>query len=189
MSLFIIRQSVLTVVLALVVPVIAVAQSIEVYKVKIVAKDGSRFRGTLDDVSETHVAIGDNDQAAPWFRRSGGKVPLSDIRKIVLRRQSRRKTTIEGAVIGGLITGFVVVQSAERSGFRSRVLYGLNLLMGAAGGAAVGALIGHSIGSVSAKTIRPLKRGSVDDISENLRRQLDPFTYSYQSDVLNRVPQ
>ena len=184
-----IRQLVLTTVLALFVPVTTVAQSVEVYKVSVVTKAGNRIRGPLDDVSKTHLYVGYNDPAAPWFRRSGDEVALSSIRKVVIRRQSKRRATIQGAIVGGLITGFVVVQSAERSGFRSQVLYGLNLLMGAAGGAAAGALVGHSIGSVSAKTVRPLKRGSVDDISENLRRQLDPFTYSHQSDVLNRVPQ
>ena len=189
MSLSMIRQLVLTVVLALFGSVIAVAQSIEVYKVKVVTKDGSRVRGTLDNVSETYVAIGDNDQAAPWFRRSGGKVPLSDVVKVVLRRHSKRKSTIQGGIIGGLITGFVVVQSTKKSGFRSPVLYGINLAMAVGGGAAVGAIVGHSVGSVSAKTIRPFRNGTVENVNESLRRQLDPFTYSYQNDVLNRVSQ
>lgn len=188
-ELFMIRQLVLTVLLILSGCAVGVAQSIEIYKVKVVTKDGSRVRGTLDDVSETHVAIGDNDQAAPWFRRSGGKVPLSDVLKVVLRRQSKRRATIQGGIVGGLITGFAVVQSTEKNGFRSPVVYVLNLVMAAGGGAAAGAIVGHGIGSVSARTIRPFRSGTVENVSESLRRQLDPFTYSYQSDVLNRVPQ
>lgn len=168
---------------------IGVAQSIEVYKATVVTKDGHRIRGTLDDVSETYVAIGDNDLAAPWYRRSGGKVFLSDVRKVIIRRASKRRATVQGAIIGGLLTGFLVVESARKSGFRSPILYGVNLVMSAAAGAAAGALIGHSIGSVSAKTIRSFRHGTVEDSTENLRRQLDPFTYSYQSDVLNRMPQ
>ena len=183
------RYPVLAVVLILACAATAVAQSVEVYTVKVVTKEGRRIRGTLDDVSETHVAVGDNDVAAPWFRHSGNKVLLSDVRKVVIRRQSKRRVTVQGAIVGGLLTGFVVVQSAKKSGFRSPVLYGLNLVLAAAGGAAAGALVSHSIGSVSAKTIRPLGRGNVEDVNERLRRQLEPFTYSHQNDVLNRVLQ
>ena len=104
-------------------------------------------------------------------------------------RQNRRRNTLEGAVVGAGLTSFLIVQSSKRSGFRSPVLYGLNLLMGAAAGAAAGALVGHSIGSVSARIIRPLGRGSTETINESLRRQLTPFTYTYRNDVLNRVPQ
>lgn len=169
----------------------SMAQSVVLYKVKIVTVHGNRFRGILDDVSETHVSIGHNDQAAPWFRHSGGTVALADVRKVIVRKQSRRRPTMHGAIAGGLLTGLTAVLSSHQHGFRSPVLYGLNLVMATAGGAVPGALIGRSIGSLSQKTIRPRRRSRysefADDSTESLRRQLAPFTYSYQSDVLNRV--
>lgn len=186
MSWFMIRRLVLTVGLALSVSAVAVAQAVEAYKVKIVTAGGNRFRGTLDDVSDEYIYLDHEGVRKRDFIR---RVPLTHVRKVVLRQQSKRKSTIEGAIIGGLITGFVVVQSAKKSGFRSPVLYGVNLVMGAGGGAAAGALIGHSIGSVSAKTIRPFRSGTVENVNESLRRQLVPFTYTYQSDVLNRATQ
>lgn len=91
--------------------------------------------------------------------------------------------------MGGGLAAFLIIRSSQRNGFRSPILYGVNLVMGAGAGAAAGALVGHSIGSVSAKTIRPFRNETDAGSNESLRRQLEPFTYSYQNDVLNRVPQ
>lgn len=174
----------LTVILTLYGCVVVVAQSIEVYKAKIVTTDGRRIRGTLDDVTDQYLYV--NRANASYYRRRE-EISLAKIRKVIIR-QNRRRNTLEGAVVGAGLTSFLLIQSSKKSGFRSPVLYGLNLIMGATAGAAAGALIGHSIGSVSARVIRPLGRGSAETVNESLRRQLQPFTYSYQNDLLNRLP-
>lgn len=158
--------------------------SVELYKVKVVTKAGKRIRGTLDDVSDAVMHIGNNNLAVA--RSSGSTVSLSDVRKVVIRRQSRRRATITGAIVGGIVTGGVVVQTSRKNPFSSSVLYGINLLLAAGGGAAAGALVGHGVGNTTQRVIRPLGRNPEVAV-ENLRRQLEPFTYSYQNTILNRV--
>ncbi|WP_040005226.1 hypothetical protein [Fibrisoma limi] len=164
---------------------ITLAQSSEVdaYLVRVVMTNGGRLQGVLADVDETALLI-DNAPNGSWQWRSGGRVPLALVRKIVLKRASNHRYTLQGAIIGGLLTGLVVVRSARKSPFRSPTLYGINLVMGIGGGAATGALLGHAVSGSGRRVIRPLKRDQADQ-NENLRRRLLPFTYRYQQEQLN----
>lgn len=164
------------------VAVVGQSPAIELYRVKVVTVAGNRLRGILDDVSASELLIGDDDHD----RRLGEAVSLSSVRKVILKRNSRRKSAIQGAIIGGLVTGYLVVRSSKKNGFRSPVVYGINLVIATGGGVAAGAVLGYGIGPVSRRVIRPTGRDP-DQAVENLRRQLDPFTYSYQNDVLNRI--
>ncbi len=165
---------------------LAQSSSVELYRIKVVTVEGERWRGILNDVSNVDVLIGEDHQASPGFRYTESRIPLARIRKIILRRYSRRKSAIQGAILGGLAVGYVVVESTRRSQFRNPALYGLNLGLAIVGGGAAGALIGHSIGPITRKIIKPTGRDQ-GDTDENLRRQLLPFTYSYQNDVLNHT--
>ncbi|QJW88273.1 hypothetical protein HNV11_02215 [Spirosoma taeanense] len=157
--------------------------SVEVYKVKVVMQGGPRLRGTLADVSETDVTI--NGEGTGWYQPTRN-IPLSGVKKVVLRRRNRQRSPVQGAILGGLLLGYTVVRSSQKNGFRSPVLYGLNLTLAVAGGAGLGAVLGNHLGPNSRKVIRPRGRDG-EQVSENLRRQLEPFTYAYQLDVLNRV--
>ncbi|GAB3490991.1 hypothetical protein GCM10027341_03440 [Spirosoma knui] len=156
----------------------------ESYKIKIVTLEGDRFIGILDDVSQTAISL--SNETSNGFRYEDGEVPLANVRKLVLRRNSRKKSAIQGGVVGALVLGYTVIQSSKKNGFRSPAVYSLNLGLAMVGGAATGGLLGYRIGPIARKVIRPRGRDR-EEARENLRRQLEPFTYSYQIDVLNRA--
>lgn len=161
------------------------AQELKVaeYRARVLTKSGNRLRGILDEVTNEYLYV---DHLNARSRHGNGKIPLATIRKVVIR-YNQRKNTLEGAIVGGGLAGFLTIQSSKRNGFRSPVIYGLNLAIAVGGGAAIGALVGKNIGPISRRTIRPFGQ-TPDQSAESLRRQLEPFTYSYQNDVLNRVP-
>ena len=158
--------------------------SVETYRVRVVTQGGNRFRGVLNDVTDQHLYV---EHAHPIPQNRNAKIPLALIRKVTIR-YNRRKSTLEGAIIGGGLAGFATIRSSKKNGFRSPVVYGLNLAIVVGAGAGIGALIGRNIGPISRKTIRPFGP-TPDEMAESLRRQLAPFTFEYQNDVLNRVPQ
>ena len=180
------RYPVMMVTLILSCSTIVAAQkfSVETYKVRVVTQGGNRFRGVLDDVTDQYLYV---EHAHSMPHNRSAKIPLTLIRKVTIR-YNRRKHTLEGALVGGGVAGFFTIRSSKKNGFRSPVVYGLNLAVAVGGGAGIGALIGRKIGPISRKTIRPFGR-TPDEAAESLRRQLTPFTYEYQNDVLNRVPQ
>lgn len=157
--------------------------SAELYRVRVVTVDGKGMRGVLYDVSESHVHLVEDDKGVQYDDRL---IPLADVKRVVIRRQSPGGATITGAILGGLATGFLVVQSSRKNLFRSPVLYGLNLSLAVGAGAAGGALIGHKVGNTTRRVIRPVGR-EYPAATESLRRQLEPFSYSYQRGVLNRL--
>jgi|GEM_PF-3879186 len=161
----------------------AQSSDVDVYLVRVVMQNGDRFQGVLDDVDATDLLIGSAPDGS-WHWRSGGRVPLELVRKIVLKRANNHRFTLQGAIAGGLLTGLVVVRSARKSPFRSSILYGLNLAMGIGGGAATGALLGHAISNGGRRVIRPPKRDQADP-TETLRRQLLPYTYRFRQEQLN----
>lgn len=154
---------------------------IELYQVRVITNKGSRLRGVLEDVSDTYVTLGKHHG-----RHSGGRIRLNSVRKIILKRSNRRRLVIRGAVAGGLLTGYLIVRSSEKNGFSSPVLYGINVVMGVAGGAVAGGLLGYGIGPLSRKVIRPEGRDP-EQAAKNIRRQLEPFTQRYLDDVLNHA--
>ena len=158
--------------------------SVETYKARVVTQGGNRFRGVLDDVADGYLYI-DYTNSRPHHRSE--KILLVLIRKVTIR-YNRRKSTLEGAIVGGGLAGFFTIRSSKKNGFRSPIVYGLNLVIAVGGGAAIGALIGRNIGPLTRKTIQPFGQ-TPDEMAESLRRQLKPFTFEYQNDVLNRVPQ
>ncbi|GAB3642291.1 hypothetical protein [Spirosoma arcticum] len=158
--------------------------SVETYKVRIVTQAGNRFSGVLDDVTDQYLYV---EHANPIPQNRTARFPLAGIRKVTVR-YNRRKSTLEGAIIGGGLAGFATIRSSKKNGFRSPIVYGLNLAIVVGAGAGIGALIGRKIGPISRRMIRPFGQ-TPNERAESLRRQLQPFTYEYQNDVLNRVPQ
>jgi hypothetical protein len=169
--------------LTVLLPIGAIAQNpeIEVYQARVVMKTGSRFRGTLADVTDESIYL-TNERG----RHYSDQIPLALVRKVVIRRLSKKNVLITGASIGGLVTGYLSYQSLQKNQTRSPVTYGLTLTFAIAGGAALGLLLSSTIGNITSKVIRPL-----DPISPetSLFRQLEPFSIRYQQELFNRLPQ
>jgi hypothetical protein len=143
-------------------------------------KTGDHVRGILSDITASSVYV------YPEKRSARALVPLTDIRKIVLRRNSKRNALITGASIGGLLTGFAAHQSLQTNQARMALTYGLTLTFAAAGGAAAGLLVGSGIGNLKKIVIHP---STFINPEQSLFRQLEPFTARYQQDVIDRLPQ
>jgi hypothetical protein len=158
-------------------------RSIENVRAHIITNGGNHLRGTLNDVSNEYLYV---EPTGPRLSYRLERIPLSAIRKVVVRFK-RRTSTVEGAVVGGGLLAFITIRSSQRNPFRSPVLFGINLAASTAVGAAGGALLGSAIGPRTRKTIRPFGQTTEQSV-EQLRRQLEPFTYTYQSDILNRIP-
>lgn len=178
------RYPVFTIMLLLSCSALAQKRQVETYKARVVTIGGSRFRGVLDDVTDRYLFL---DYEGAGRRGLTDQIPLNQIRKVIIRHD-QRKNTIEGAIVGGGLAAFATIRSSKKNGFSSPVVYGLNLAIAVGAGAGIGALIGRNIGPITRKTIRPFGQ-TPDEAAESLRRQLEPFTYSHQSDILNRVPQ
>jgi hypothetical protein len=155
-------------------------QPTETYVAKVSMLNGKRFLGTLYAVQEHDLYLDDIHSNRQY------RIPLTLIRKVVIRYK-RRRSTLEGGVVGGGLLAFLTIRSSRQNPFRSPALSSVNLLFATAAGAAAGALIGRNIGPQTRKTIRPFGQ-TPEQLAESLRGQLDPFTYSRQSDELNRVP-
>ena len=179
------RHSLLTVLLLFACSAVTIAQTsaVEEYRVRVVTNEGNTTHGILDDVTDQYLYV--NYVNARAYHRSE-KIPLTAIRKVVVR--SNKRKTIEGAVVGAGIVSFLSVESAKKNGFRSPVIFGLNVVLAAAVGAAAGALVGRAIRPVGHKTIRPYGR-TPDEIANSLRLQLEPFSLANQNNILNRMPQ
>lgn len=180
------RRSLLTTLIMMSFSVATIAQELEVveYRARVLTKGGNRLRGILEEVTGEYLYV---DYLNSKSHHRSGKIPLTSIRKVVIR-YNRRRSTLEGAIVGGGLAAFATIRSSKKNGFRSPVVYGLNLAIAVGAGAGIGALIGRNIGPAARKTIRPFGQ-TPDEAAESLRRQLKPFTYTYQNDVLNRVPQ
>lgn len=154
--------------------------TVDVYRVRVTTKTGEQFRGILNDVNDTDILIG-----SVRNRYREGAVPLSSIRKVAIRRINKKSAIVTGAILGGLLTGYLSNQSLQKNQPNSPVLYGLTLTFAAAGGAAGGLLVGAAVGNLTKRVIRPLGQ---NDPELSLFRQLEPFSIRYQQDFINRLP-
>jgi hypothetical protein len=155
-------------------PIQAQQPAISPYQVRVVTIDGARYRGVLEEVTDS----------ALYITRTGW-VSLNDIRKVAIRRKKKTPALVSGAILGGLLTAFVSNQSLQRRQARSPVTYGLTLTFAAAGGAAGGLLVGSLVSSITNKVIRPPKLANP---TVYLYRQLQPYSTQYQQDIINRLP-
>ncbi|WP_052731270.1 hypothetical protein [Spirosoma radiotolerans] len=145
------------------------------YQVRVTTKDGSRFRGPFRDIDSANLYVYDNY----WTNR----IPLQSIRRVVLRRESKKEVQITGAILGGLGVGYVATETP----YRSPVLHGVTVTFAAAGGAVAGLLLSSAISSFVSRrrVIRPL---NVANPTIRLYRELEPFSDRYQRDLLDRLP-
>ncbi len=153
--------------------------TVDAYRIKVVTKDGYRFRGTFSDIDNSFIYLS--------FGRYSqeDRIPLTSIRKVVIRRNNKKSVLISGAIVGGLLSGYLANESIKTSPTRSPVAHGVTVAFAAVGGAASGLLLGSVIGSISSRVIRPLNLVNPD---VSLFRQLEPFSLRYQQDIINRLP-
>lgn len=150
-----------------------------VYHIKVITKKGNHFRGVLWDVTASNLYV-EHEQ-----RSLSGRIPFANVHKIVLRRKSKKDAMITGAILGGLALGFVTHQSLQKNPTSSPIAYGLTLTFATAGGATAGLLVGSEIGNLKKIVIRP---SAFTDPDQSLYRQLEPFSFRYQQDIINRIP-
>ncbi|MBN8823825.1 MULTISPECIES: hypothetical protein [unclassified Spirosoma] len=155
--------------------------TLDVYRAKVVTYTGERYRGLLEDLTDTELLLSDQHG-----HRIDEEIPLREIRKVVIRRTSKKSAIITGSIIGGLAAGFASYKSLQRNQPSSAINYGITLTFAAAGGAAAGLVVGSFVNNLSSRSIRPL---DLSNPELSLYRQLEPFTVRYQQDLFNRIPQ
>ncbi|WP_223860357.1 hypothetical protein [Spirosoma validum] len=156
--------------------------AVDAYWVKIVTTEGNRFSGVLSDIDNSHLYL---TQERNTWRTDDGRIPIDRIRKVAIRRKNQTPAVITGAVLGGLLVGYLANQSLRTNQTRSPVSHGLTLTFAIAGGAAGGVVIGSAVGRLTRRVIRPLQ---LVDPATFLLRQLEPFSVRYQQDFMYRLP-
>ncbi len=171
----------------LLIPALGLAQrlAVDLHQVKVITIDGQRVDGILYDVTETALFVGYGTSAATVRPPFDEGVDLVRVKKVIIRRLNKRKSVLTGAVLGGLLTVFVTNQSLQKSPPRSASLYGVSLVLGAGIGAGVGAFVGNLIGNPTRRVVRPHDPANP---SLSLYRELRPFSYQYQIDLMDRLP-
>lgn len=153
---------------------------VEAYRARVVTQAGKRVRGTLDEITNGYLYV-----SSKHTGYQEEEIPLGEIRKVVIHRVNKKSALISGAVIGGLVTGFLSNESLQKSQTSSPITYGLTLTFAAAGGAAAGLVLGSAIGNLTSRIIRPRDRINP---GLSLFYQLEPFTVRYQQNLINRLP-
>jgi hypothetical protein len=152
----------------------------EEFRVRVVTKSGKPVRGILREVTDEYLYL-----YHPRPSHRSEEIPLNAIRKVLVR--SNRRNTIEGGILGGSLAAFLTIRSSKRNGFRSPVVYALNLAIAVGSGAGIGAIIGRNIRPLTPRTIRSYGQ-TPEEAAKSLRLQLEPLTYANQTEILNRVP-
>ncbi len=155
-------------------PLFSQKLAIDAYYVRVITKEGERFRGILEDVDDSYLYLSTESQ-----------IPLHSIRKVTLRRRNATSVLITGSLVGGLLVGYLAHQSLRKNGTRSAIAHGLTLTFAAAAGATGGLLVSSGINSITRKVIRP---SDAANAALYLSRQLAPFSIAYQQDLMNRLP-
>ena len=182
MNLFLFRCWWLIISLAASVHLFAQQPAVDTYLIKVVTTEGSRFSGVLSDIDDSYLYLG---QERNGWRTDDGRIPINIIRKVAVRRKNQKTALITGAIVGGLLGGYLANRSLLVNQARSPVSHGVTVTFAAAGGAAAGLLFGSAVGRVTRRIIRPLKQAYP---TTGLIRQLEPFSLRYQQDFINRLP-
>ncbi|MVM38391.1 hypothetical protein GO730_13725 [Spirosoma sp. HMF3257] len=166
-------------------PIKDLAQHYEIgtYKVQVIMDSGEKLKGFLSGVSESTLYVEDK-------RRDIIKVPLTDIRKVKLIDQNNvRSRIITGAILVGLAAGYATYQGNNRSpgNSRSPALLGVSLVLGGVGGAGFGALIGKYTAGIGRPHFVFRATGKPESVA-NLYHRLEPFSETFQKDVIKRYP-
>ncbi|GAB4029324.1 hypothetical protein [Spirosoma gilvum] len=152
----------------------------DTYQARVITVAGKHYRGLLEEVSDTDLRL-------TSFRGNGidEEIPLRQIRKVVIRRTSKKRAIITGAIIGGLASGFASYKSLQQNQTSNAFIYGITLTFASAGGAAAGLVVGSVVNNVTGRVIRPL---DMTNPELSLFRQLEPFTYRHQQNLMKRLP-
>lgn len=156
--------------------------AVEEFRVRVVTKGGKQTRGILHEVTDEYVYLDYINPRPDHYRE---KISLGVIRKVLVR--SNRRYTLEGGLLGTGLAGFLTIRSSQKNGFRSPVVYALNLALALGGGAAIGAIIGRNVRPITPRTIRPYGQ-TPEEATKSLRLQLEPLAYANQINILNRIP-
>ena len=152
------------------------------YRAKIILQNGDRVFGIIGRVTDETLTLEDAD----WFGHSndGGTVALHDVKKLIIKLESRRKARLTGAVVGGVLTTIVVANNTRKNQFRSSAITAVNVTLTIAVGAGLGMLAGHLIGNTRRVVVRPVGTDP-ETIARSIRLQTEPFSSDYQQRLMN----
>lgn len=163
-------------------PLLAQKPALEIYQIKIITTDGNRDKGILVDVTDSTLYYDPGINYSP--NHYPRQVPLDIIRKVNLRRNSKRRAVLSGGIIGGLTFGYLTIEGFKKNPTSNGLTAGITVLLASSAGVAAGLIVGSAIGNVAHRTLRPVNReNGLDDF----RRQLEPFSVRYQTNVFNRI--
>lgn len=169
-------QLLILLLLILTLPAVGQRNQQPIFRAIVHLKDGGRVSGVLDDVGDGVIEFVPYERT--YYRHveiRSAMVPLSDVDWIVLKRADKRQAIRTGIVVGGLLGGYLAYQSTQKNGFRSPILGAVSIALSAGSVGMAGALVGSLVGGANRRTIRPFG----DNPTENLERQLRPFTKVY----------
>ncbi len=144
---------------------------------------GEKLKGMLSGVSESTLYVEDK-------RRDIIRIPLAAIRKAKLIDVNNVPSRmIIGAILGGLVIGYVAYLGNSRSpgGSRSPVLGGISIALGAGAGAGFGALLGKFTAGIGRAHFVFRANGDPKSVAQ-LYHLLEPYSETFQKDVLNNGP-
>ncbi|MFN8353901.1 MAG: hypothetical protein U0Y10_05640 [Spirosomataceae bacterium] len=146
-----------------------------IYHVKIVTTEAKRFSGYLFDVTDTDLVCKEYDVRRGMSTWSY-TIPLTKVRKIIVRIENKNSAIWKGALVGGVTTGFLAAKSLEKYPTKSPILSGVTLTFSGLAGAGIGGVMGGMLAGFRRKVIRvtqPIEH------PEGLRFRLMPYTYLY----------
>lgn len=155
----------------------------EFYKIKVVLNDGQRLGSFINSMTDSTLTVSGGDG---WGNIVGGTVTFTDIKRVIIKRASKKKSRTKGAIAGGLITGLVVYNNAHQNQLRSPTISVVNATLTIAVGAGLGLLAGHLIGNTSRVVVRPVGTDP-ETIARSIRLQLEPFSYDYQQRLMQKA--
>ncbi len=182
MTLLRLRYLILITGLTLAFPAVAQKPAVKEYRVRVVTKEGIRLRGILDEVTDTHLRIA---YTSSRYYQQDEWIPLTAIRKVVVRRTNKAAWRITGAIVGSAVAGLVANESLQKKRTGNPITYIVTLTMASVGGATTGLILSGVLVNLSRRVIRPLDSSNP---AINLQRQLEPFSIHYQQNARNPLP-
>ncbi|MBO0931063.1 hypothetical protein [Fibrella aquatilis] len=157
----------------------------ESYKIKVILNSGERLYGLIDYLTDSTLTVANDTERASFSSRGApwNTVAFTDIKRVIVKRTSKKRSRISGAIVGGLLAGFAEVATSQKNQFRSPSLAIVNTILATGAGALIGMVAGHLVGNTSRFVIRPAG-SDPETINRSIRLRLEPFLYDAQQRLM-----
>ncbi|MBO0937153.1 hypothetical protein J2I47_11400 [Fibrella sp. HMF5335] len=132
-------------------------------------------------MTDSTLTVAEDNDRMSFNRRSSAwnTVAFAAIRRVIVKRTSKKQSRVSGAIVGGLLAGVAGVVSSQKNQFRTPSLSIVNTVLATGAGALIGMVAGHLIGNTSRFVIRPAG-SDPETIDRSIRLRLEPFLYDSQ---------